>query len=378
MRIETQLIHAGQQPDPSTGAVVTPIYLTSTFQQQAVGEHKGYEYSRTGNPTRQALEQCLAAVEGGTQGFAFGSGMAAIDAILRLLAPGDHVLAIDDLYGGTFRLFEHTYKPLGVEFSYAAADDPAPFLAELRPETRLVWLESPTNPYLRLCDIAAIAEGVKDSAPQSMVAVDNTFATPYLQRPLELGADLVQHSTTKYLSGHSDVIGGAVVVNDDQLADRLAFIQNAAGAVPGPLDCFLVLRGMKTLAVRMDRHAANALAVAQLLDQHPAVEQVYYPGLAGHPQAALAKRQMRSAGGMLSFSLRAGPAATRRVAESTRLFALAESLGAVESLIEVPAAMTHASTSGSPLEVASNLIRLSVGLEAVEDLLDDLTQALER
>lgn len=378
MRIETQLIHAGQQPDPSTGAIVTPVYLTSTYRQDAVGEHKGYEYSRTANPTRRALEQCLAAAEGGRYGFGFASGMAAIDAILRLLEPGDHLLATNDLYGGTFRMFEQIYAALGIEISYAAADDPQQFVAELRPQTRIVWLESPTNPYLRLCDIAAIARGVKASNSRILIAVDNTFATPYLQRPLELGADLVQHSTTKYLSGHSDVVGGAVIVKDEQLADRLAFIQNATGAVPGPLDCFLVLRGLKTLAVRMDRHSDNALAVAQLLHQHPAVEQVNYPGLDSHPQAELAQRQMRSAGGMLSFSLRAGPEAAKQVAESTQLFALAESLGAVESLIELPAAMTHASTSGSPLEVAPDLVRLSVGLEAVEDLLQDLSQALER
>ncbi len=378
MHIETKLIHAGQAPDPTTGAIMTPVYLNSTYRQEAVGRHKGFEYSRTGNPTRQALEQCLASAEGGSHGFGFASGMAAIDAIMRLLAPGDHLLAIDDLYGGTFRLFEQIYRPLGIELSFAPAEDAEAFLENLRPETRLVWLESPTNPFLRLCDIGAIAEGVKERFPQALVAVDNTFATPYLQRPLELGADLVQHSTTKYLGGHSDLIGGAVVVNDAELADRLAFIQNAVGAVPGPLECFLVLRGLKTLAVRMDRHADNAMQVAGLLEGHPNVERVYYPGLKTHPQADLAKRQMRNPGGMLSFAVGGGSETATKIAESTRLFALAESLGGVESLIEVPSAMTHASTSGSPLEVAPNLIRLSVGLEAAEDLLEDLVQALDR
>lgn len=377
MRIETQFIHAGQPPDPTTGAVMTPVYLTATYRQQAVGSHLGFEYSRTGNPTRQALESCLAAAEAGRAAFAFGSGMAAIDAILRLLAPGDHVLAIDDLYGGTFRLFERVYRPLGIEFSYAPAGDPQAFLAELRPESRMIWLESPTNPYLRLIDIAAIAAAAKASHPGILVAVDNTFATPYLQRPLELGADLVQHSTTKYLSGHSDVIGGAVVTGDALLAERLGFVQNATGAVPGPLDCFLVLRGMKTLAVRMERHAENARRVAAFLSQHPAVDRVHYPGLDSHPQAELARNQMRNPGGMVSFIPAGDRAAAVRVAEATQLFALAESLGGVESLIELPAAMTHASTSGTPLEVEDRLIRLSVGLEAAEDLIEDLAQALE-
>lgn len=375
-RIETQLVHAGQSADPSTGAVMTPVYLTATYQQDAVGAHKGYEYSRTGNPTRTALQECLAQIEGGKYGFAFASGMAAIDAVLRLLSPGDHVLAIGDLYGGTYRLFERVYQPIGLRFSYAGADQVDGFVANLRPETKLVWLESPTNPYLHLCDLAALAEAVKAAHPQTLIGVDNTFATPYLQRPLELGVDLVQHSTTKYLSGHSDVIGGAIVTRDAALAERLAFLQNAAGAVPGPLDCFLTLRGIKTLAVRMDRHAASALEVARFLSDHNAVDQVFYPGLESHPQFELAQRQMRNPGGMLSVTLKGGRAAAVRFAESTRIFTLAESLGGVESLIEVPAAMTHASAAGSPLEVQENLVRLSVGLEAVEDLLADLSEAL--
>lgn len=378
MKIETQLIHAGQQPDPSTGAVMTPVYLNATYAQEAVGTHKGYEYSRTANPTRKAMEDCLAAVEGGQHGFGFASGMAAIDAILRLLSPGDHVLAIDDLYGGTYRLFEKVYAPLGIQFSYRPAGEPSGFLADLRPETRLIWLESPTNPFLRLVDIAAIAEAAKAQQPEVLVAVDNTFATPYLQRPLELGADLVQHSTTKYLSGHSDLVGGAVIARDPQLAERLGFVQNATGAVPGALDCFLVLRGMKSLAVRMDRHSENALQIARVLESHPAVAQVHYPGLDSHPQIELARRQMRSAGGMISFTVAGQPEEAIRVAEATRLFTLAESLGGVESLIELPAAMTHASTAGSPLEVDARLIRLSVGLEAAEDLIEDLAQALGR
>lgn len=377
MKIETQLIHAGQQPDPSTGAVMTPVYLNATYAQQAVGSHRGFEYSRTANPTRTAMEDCLAAVEAGRYGFGFASGMAAIDAVLRLLGPGDHVLAIDDLYGGTYRLFEQVCAPLGIQFSYGPAGDPLDFLAGLQPDTRLIWLESPTNPYLRLVDIAAIAEGAKELQPDVLVAVDNTFATPYLQRPLELGADLVQHSTTKYLSGHSDLVGGAVIVRDPQLAERLGFVQNATGGVPGALDCFLVLRGLKTLAVRMDRHAENAMRIARMLEDHPAVAQVHYPGLDSHPQIELARRQMRNAGGMISFTVAGQAGEAIRVAEATKLFTLAESLGGVESLIEVPAAMTHASTAGSPLEVDPRLVRLSIGLESADDLIEDLVQALE-
>lgn len=373
---ETLVIHAGQEPDPSTGAIMTPIYQTSTYRQEGVGRHRGYEYSRTGNPTRTALERCLAALDDGSHGLAFASGMAAIDAIVHLLQPGDHVLAVNDLYGGTYRLFENVYAKLGVKFSYSAAEDPAEFLANLRPETRLVWLETPSNPLLRLCDIAAISELSKRGRPGVMVAVDNTFATPYLQRPLQLGADLVHHSTTKYLGGHSDLVGGAVITRDERIAGQLRFLQNSIGAVPGPLDCFLVLRGLKTLSVRMDRHSQNALRVAEHLQETKAVASVFYPGLPSHPQYELARRQMRQPGGMVSFALHAGAEAAIRFAEATRIFSLAESLGSVESLIEVPAAMTHASTSESPMAVDPALIRLSVGLESVDDLIADLDQAL--
>jgi cystathionine beta-lyase/cystathionine gamma-synthase len=373
---ETLAIHAGQAPDPATGAVMTPVYLTSTYRQTAVGETLGFEYSRTGNPTRKALESCLAALEGGAVGLAFSSGMAAIDAVVHLLSPGDHVLAVSDLYGGTYRLFQHLYAQYGLTFSYAAPQDPGQFVASARPETRLVLVESPTNPMLNLADISAIANLAHRLPAKPWVCVDNTFATPYLQQPLALGADIVVHSTTKYLGGHSDVVGGAIVVRDPDLGERLAFVQNAVGAVPGPLDCFLVLRGIKTLPVRMDRHAHNAQAVAEFLAQQPKVEQVYYPGLPSHPQHDLARRQMRNAGGMVSFRIRGGPAAARRFAEATQVFALGESLGGVESLVEVPAAMTHLSTADSGLAVDPALVRLSVGLEGVADLLEDVERGL--
>lgn len=375
-RFETLAIHAGQPPDAATGAVMTPIYQTSTYQQQAVGQHKGFDYSRTANPTRKALEACLAALEGGTHGLAFASGMAAIDAVLRLLRPGDHVVAVNDLYGGSYRLFERVYAKFGLSFSYAPAQHTSDLLALIRPETRLVWIETPTNPWLNLCDLRGIGEAIRSLPRRPYLCVDNTFATPYLQRPLESGADLVLHSTTKYLGGHSDVVGGALVGNDADLIQQIAFIQNAAGAVPGPMDCFLVLRGIKTLAIRMDRHASNAFQLARFLEDHPVVDQVYYPGSSTHPQHELAKRQMRNGGGMVSFTVRGGPEKATRVAEATRVFALAESLGGVESLIEVPAAMTHLSTSDSPLAVDPSLVRLSVGLEAVEDLRADLDAAL--
>ena len=375
---ETLAIHAGQPADPVTGAVMTPIYQTSTYRQQEVGRNKGYEYSRTGNPTRAALEACLAALEAGARGLAFASGMAATDAVVHLLQAGDHILASDDLYGGTYRLFQHVYAQLGIETSYASAAEAPAFLKHLRPTTRLIWLETPTNPGLGLCDIRAIARGLDGRQPRPLLCVDNTFATPYLQRPLALGADLALHSTTKYLGGHSDVVGGALVAADAAVGERLAFLQNAVGAVPGPMDCFLVLRGIKTLPVRMDRHAHNAQRVAEFLAGSPAIAEVLYPGLPSHPQHALAARQMRSGGGMVSVRLRGGPDAARRLAESTRWFALAESLGGVESLIEVPAAMTHASTADSPLGVDPGLVRLSVGLESANDLIADLEQALAR
>jgi cystathionine beta-lyase/cystathionine gamma-synthase len=375
-KFETLAIHAGQEPDPATGAVMTPIYQTSTFVQTGVAEHKGYEYARTGNPTRAALEACLAALEGAAFGLAFASGMAAIDTLLKLLDPGDHVLASDDVYGGTFRLFDKQYQKYGIEFSYVESTDLKTVERGLRPNTRFVWLETPTNPRLKIADLRAIADIVHKHNPAIKVIVDNTFATPYLQPPLALGADVSLHSTTKYLGGHSDVVGGAVMTSDAELYERLKFLQNAAGAVPGPLDCFLVLRGIKTLPVRMDRHGENALAVAQFLADHPRVTQVIYPGLESHPQHALAARQMRNAGGMVSFFVEGGEAAARELAKRTRLFALAESLGGVESLIELPAAMTHGSTKGSPLEVEPGLIRLSVGLENKDDLIADLAQAL--
>lgn len=375
-QFETRAIHAGQPPDPTTGSVMTPIYQTSTFKQDVVGHPKGYEYSRSGNPTRTALESCLASLEGGAFGLAFSSGMAAIDAIVHLMRSGDHLLAVNDLYGGTHRLFELVYSQLEMEFSYAAATDPESFVEQMKPNTKLVWLETPTNPLLHLCDIEEISKLAKEKNPEVLVAADNTFATPYLQRPLEIGADIVQHSTTKYLSGHSDVVGGATVTDLPQVAKQLAFYQNAIGAVPGPFDCFLVLRGIKTLPVRMDRHSANAQQVAEYLEKHAEVEHVNFPGLQSHPQFELGKRQMRQAGGMISFSVKGGAEGAKRISEATRIFSLAESLGGVESLIEVPAAMTHASTGESGLAVDPAVIRLSVGLEAVEDLIEDLDQAI--
>lgn len=379
MRFESLCIHAGVEPDPLTGAVMTPIYQTSTYVQDGVGKPRGgYEYSRTKNPTRAALEAALAALEGAAHGLAFASGMAAIDTVLRLLDPGDHVLAGNDVYGGTYRLFDKVLRRYGLTFTFVDTTDPKRVRAALQPNTRMIWLETPSNPLLRVTDIAAIAEIARAHPNRPYLVVDNTFATPYLQQPLVLGADIVVHSTTKYLGGHSDVVGGAVVTNRPDVHERLAFLQNAVGAVPGPMDCFLVLRGIKTLAVRMDRHAANAATVADFLAQHPKVAAVHYPFHPSHPQVEVARRQMRNGGGMVSFVLRGGGPAAVRVAESTRLFALAESLGGVESLIEVPAAMTHASTADSPLAVDPGLVRLSVGLEHIDDLLADLEQALER
>lgn len=376
MNFETEAIHAGQFPDPTTGAVMTPIYQTATYVQDGLGRHRGYEYSRTGNPTRSALEACLATLEAGQFGLAFASGMAATDAVLRLFAPGDHILAGNDVYGGTFRLFERVLRNYGLDFSYVDTADLDRVNAALLPNTRLIWLETPSNPLLRVSDIAAIVELARKHQNTPYVVVDNTFATPFLQRPLELGADMVVHSTTKYLGGHSDVIGGAVVGRDHALGERLAFLQNAVGAVPGPLDCFLVLRGIKTLPLRMLRHSENAVEIANYLAEHPKVARVLYPFHPSHPHVELARRQMRCGGGMLSFILKGGAEEARRVAESTRLFALAESLGGVESLIEVPAIMTHASTANSPLAIDPGLVRLSVGIENVADLLSDLENGL--
>jgi cystathionine beta-lyase/cystathionine gamma-synthase len=376
MEFETACIHAGQQPDPSTGAIMAPVYHTSTYVQEGVGKHRGYDYARTGNPTRSVLEANLATLEAGQFGLAFASGMAAIDTILRLLKPGDHVLAGNDVYGGTYRLFERVFRLYGLDFSYVDTTDLEQVTSNLQTDTRLVWIETPSNPLLNVSDITSISRAAHQHASPILVVVDNTFATPYLQRPLTLGADLVVHSTTKYLGGHSDVVGGVVIGQDEALHKRLSFLQNAVGAVPGPMDCFLTLRGIKTLPVRMDRHATNAARVADYLSAHPAVQQVYYPFQSSHPQSELAHQQMRSGGGMVSFIMKGGASEAIRVAESTHIFALAESLGGVESLIEVPAAMTHTSTTNSPIAVSPSLVRLSVGIENIDDLLADLSQAL--
>jgi cystathionine gamma-lyase len=372
-KLETLAIHAGQSPDPTTGAIMTPVYLTSTYVQEGPGVHKGFEYSRTQNPTRHALQDCLAALEGGRHGLAFASGLAATDAILHLLEAGDHVLASDDVYGGTFRIFDKVFRRLGLEFSYVDMSEPSNVARGLRERTRLIWIESPTNPMLKLVDLAEVARLARSHGARTVV--DNTFATPYFQRPLELGIDVVAHSTTKYLNGHSDVIGGAIVTGDDGLAERLRFLQNAVGGVPSPLDSFLVLRGLKTLHVRMARHAENALALARFLEGHPQVERVTYPGLPSHPQHALARRQMSGFGGMLAFVIRGGLPAARAFLENVRIFSCAESLGGVESLIEHPAIMTHASVpreTREALGISDGFIRVSVGIEAVEDLVSDL------
>ena len=373
---ETRAVHAGQSPDPTTGAVVTPVYLTSTYAQDAVGEHRGYEYSRTGNPTRTALQSCLASLEGATRGIAFASGLAAEDAILRLLKPGDHLIVSADAYGGTYRLIHRVHTEVGLRFTAVDLTDAAAVEAAWTDDTRMVWIETPTNPTLSIVDIARLAEMAH--ARRARCVVDNTFATPYLQQPLALGADIVVHSATKYLGGHSDVVGGFVATNDDEAADRLAFLQNAVGAVPGPLDCFLVLRGVKTLAVRMDRHCANAAAVAEALQHHAAVDRVMWPGLPDHPGHELARKQMRDFGGMVSFTLKGGEQAALAVAGATELFTLAESLGAVESLIEHPGRMTHASVADAPGAVDPALVRLSVGIEQADDLVADLVAALDK
>ncbi len=372
---ETLAIHAGQPPDAATGAVVTPISLSTTFAQSEVGVHQGYEYSRSGNPTRTAVEQQVAALEHARHGLAFASGLAAEDNILRLLRQGQRVLLGNDAYGGTFRLIAKVWEPLGFPWTAVDLSDLDAVVENWPDDTGLVWLETPTNPLLTCFDIEAIAAIAHERG--ALVVVDNTFATPYLQQPITLGADVVVHSATKYLGGHSDVVGGFVAVDDDELGERLRFTQNAAGAVPSPFDSYLVLRGVKTLGVRMDRHCENARAIVDLLTGHDAVDRVLYPQLPDHPGHAAAAKQMRDYGGMVSFTLKAGEAAARRVAASTELFTLAESLGAVESLIEHPGAMTHASAAGSPLEVPDNLVRLSVGIEHASDLVADLAQALE-
>jgi len=382
-RLETLAVHAGQSPDPITGAISTPIYLTSTYVQAGPGEHKGFEYSRTHNPTRYALEANVAALEGARWGFAFASGCAATTTILHLLSSGDHVVAGDDLYGGTYRIFERVMRQLGVETTYVDPRDTKAFETAMRPTTKLVWVETPTNPLLKLCDIAGVAEICRKK--QVPLAIDNTFMTPMLQRPLELGASLVVHSTTKYLNGHADVVGGIAVTSDEILRERLAFLQNSIGAVPSPLDSFLVLRGTKTLAVRMERHVANAQQLAAWLEAHPAVEKVTYPGLPSHPQYALAGRQMRGPGGMITFVVKAGKKSAleraRAMLRSTSLFACAESLGGVESLIEHPAIMTHASVPPAQREklgITDGLVRVSVGIEHIDDLIGDLSEAFAR
>ncbi|MDT0380946.1 cystathionine gamma-synthase [Streptomyces sp. DSM 42041] len=373
---ETLAIHAGQAADPATGAVVPPIYQVSTYKQDGVGGLRGgYEYSRSANPTRTALEENLAALEGGRRGLAFASGLAAEDCLLRaLLRPGDHVVIPNDAYGGTFRLFAKVVEAWGVKWSVADTSDPAAVRAAVTEHTKVIWVETPSNPLLGISDIAALADVARTAGAK--LVVDNTFASPYLQQPLALGADVVVHSTTKYMGGHSDVVGGALVVNDDALGEELAFHQNAMGAVAGPFDAWLVMRGIKTLAVRMDRHSANAARIVDLLTGHAAVTEVYYPGLPSHPGHEVAAKQMRGFGGMVSFRVRGGEEAAVRVCDRAKLFTLGESLGGVESLIEHPGRMTHASVAGSALEVPADLVRLSVGIESADDLVADLSQAL--
>src|SRR5690242_5261123 len=374
--LATKAIHAGFRPDPATGAVNAPIYASSTFAQDGVGGLRGgYEYARTGNPTRAALEASLAAVEEATHGRAFGSGMAATDCALRaLLRPGDHVVIPNDAYGGTFRLIDKVFTQWNVEYTPVALHELDSVAAAITPRTRLIWAETPTNPLLSIADIAALAELGKQGSAK--VLVDNTFASPALQQPLTLGADIVLHSTTKYIGGHSDVVGGALLTNDEELDTAFAFLQNGAGAVPGPFDAYLSMRGLKTLVLRMQRHSENAALIAEFLDGHPAVETVLYPGLASHPNHEIAARQVRGFGGMVSVRMRGGREAARDLCAKTRVFILAESLGGVESLIEHPSAMTHASTAGSQLEVPDDLVRLSVGIEDIADLVADLEQAL--
>lgn len=375
---ETRAIHAGQEPDPSTGAIMTPVYLTSTYVQESPGVHRGYEYSRTHNPTRKAYEACLANLEGGKHGFAFASGCAASTTALHLLKAGDHVIAGDDMYGGTFRLMDKVIRHNGVQFSYVDLTRTENFTAAIRPETKMVWLETPTNPTLKLVDIAAIAKLAR--AKGIITVVDNTFMSPYFQRPIELGADIVLHSATKYIGGHSDMVGGALVTSSDELAQRLGFLSNSMGGIASPFDSFLAMRSLKTLGVRMRAHDANAREVAAFLEKHPRVDRVIYPGLSSHPQHALAREQMSGFGGMITMFIKGGMPEARRMLENVRVFALAESLGGVESLIEHPAIMTHASVPAetrAALGIDDRLIRLSVGIEDVRDLIRDLENALK-
>jgi cystathionine beta-lyase/cystathionine gamma-synthase len=371
---ETRAIHVGQEPDPTTGALVTPIYQTSTYVHEAVGVHKGYDYSRAANPTRNALETCLASLESADHGVAFSSGLGAVTTLMHLVSPGERVVSVNDVYGGIYRMFSQVYAPKGYEFGFLSAEQIGDGLEEhLDERTRILWLETPTNPLLNVVDIARAAAVAR--AAGALVVVDNTFATPYLQRPLELGADVVLHSTTKYLGGHSDVIGGFVATNDPTIAERLRFLQKALGAVPGPFDCWLVLRGLKTLALRMERHSQNGRQVAAFLDGHEAIVRVLYPGLASHPGHEVAARQMSDFGGMISFLAASEEDAMALVAR-TKIWKLAESLGSVESLIEHPARMTHAATADAPFATPANLVRLSVGIESADDLVGDLEQAL--
>jgi cystathionine beta-lyase/cystathionine gamma-synthase len=375
MDFETRAIHEGQEPDPATGSITTPIYQTSTYVQEEVGKHKGYDYSRVSNPTRTALERCLASLESADHGVAFSSGLGAVTTLMHMVSPGEHVVSVNDVYGGVYRMFSQVYEPKGYRFTFLSAEQICgPELRDhLDDQTRIVWLETPTNPLLNVVDIQAAAEAAHSVG--AIVVVDNTFATPYLQRPLELGADVVVHSTTKYLGGHSDIIGGFAGTNDPTIAERLRFLLKSLGAVPGPFDCWLVLRGLKTLAVRMERHCENARRVAAFLEEHAAVERVLYPGLASHPGHDIAARQMSDFGGMISFLAGTEEDAVRLVAE-TKIWKLAESLGGVESLIEHPSRMTHASTADAPFATPRNLVRLSVGIESVDDLVADLEQAL--
>ena len=378
MRFDTLAIHAGQPPDPTTGAIMTPVYFTSTYVQDGPGEHKGYEYSRTRNPTRVALEQCLAALEGAKYGAAFGSGCAASDTLLHLLSAGDHVVCSDDVYGGTFRLFDKVYSRHGLTFSFVDMTNPENIEKAITPKTKMIWVETPTNPMLKLIDLTRAAEIARK---HKLISVcDNTFMTPYFQRPLEHGIDVVTHSTTKYLNGHSDVVGGFVATSSKELADRISFLQNAVGGVPGPMDSFLVLRGVKTLHVRMQRHAENAHKIADFLVGHPKVNKVTFPGLTSHPQHELAKKQMKGFGGMMTFDMKGGLENARKFLKTVKVFACAESLGGVESLIEHPAIMTHASIpreNREKLGITDGLIRLSVGIEDAADLIDDLKAAFD-
>jgi cystathionine beta-lyase/cystathionine gamma-synthase len=378
VKFSTKAIHVGQEPDPTTGAIITPIYQTSTYVQDELGKHKGYEYARTQNPTRGALEACLASLESGTHGLCFGSGLGATNTVMNLLSQGDHVVVGEDVYGGTYRIFDKVFKRYGVEFTFVDSTDVANTEKAIKSNTKMIWLETPTNPLLRLADLEAHVKLAKSKKLISVV--DNTFASPYFQRPLELGVDVVVHSTTKYLGGHSDVVGGAIITNRDDLHETLRFHQNAVGAVPGPFDSWLVMRGLKTLSVRMREHQKNAHTIAEFLEKHDAIEKVYYPGLPSHPQHELAKKQMHGFGGMLSVVVKGGVENAKKLLHGTKLFALAESLGGVESLIGHPATMTHGSIPKAEREargITDGLVRLSVGIEDIDDLLADLTTALK-